>query len=177
MTKIKVLLEHGEFLMAGPFPGLHWIDHGRSVLRYESGKDIVIDATRPNVTTLILFPDFLDITSACDADVYRCRSVHIRVNEDTKQLWAFMQKQPVSVLTVHDTQGFLYKSVFQGDQSVLDYSGGFDLGDPFEISYAGYKADRRQFMSEVEAMFRTVKIATAKIKKSSARLEMRIIQY
>lgn len=177
MTKIKVLLENGEFLMTGPFPGLHWIDHGRSTLCYESGKDIVIDATRPNVTTLILLPDFLDITTAGDADVYRCRSMHIRVHESTKQLWAFRQINPVSVLTVHETQGFMYKSTFQGDQSVLDSSGSFDFGEPFDISYAGYKADRKQVMSEVEEMFRAIYTDFSKVKKSNARLEMSIIQY
>lgn len=179
---IKVLLESGEYHLKGVCPGIHWIDHGRSRLQYSDKENVLIDATRPNCATLIIFPYFRELSPSGDADAYQCMAVHIREDGNTKQVWGFQQFLPKCVVSVHDTQGFMFEGIFDGVDAVSDYQGVFGLGEAMRIQYAGTNASRKNFLNEAENIFRRfqddVAVAVAPYSNGGAlKIETSIIQY
>lgn len=178
---IKVLLESGEYHFKGICPGIHWIDHAHSALRYSDKEDLLIDAKRPNCTTLIVLPYFAELAPLGDADAYRCMAVHIREDLNTKQVWGFQQFLPRCLLSIHDTEGFKFSGLFDGVDTVQDQQGVFSIGEALCIQYIGRTANRKRFMNETEEIFRCIQdnvVAVMPNNGSSVlKIETSIIQY
>lgn len=180
MMNIKVLLESGEYHLKCVCPGIHWIDHGRSTLRYSDQEELTIDAKRPNCITLIILPYFAELAPSGDADAYRCMAAHIREDANTKQVWGFHQFTPRCVVSIHDTEGFVFSGLFDGIAAVKDHQGTFGLGEAMRIQYAGCTADRTRFMNESEEIFRRfqdVVVAAMPRNDKALQIETSIIQY
>lgn len=154
---IKVLLENGEYHLKGAYPGIHWIDYSHSSLCYSNQKEVTIDAKRTNCTTLLLLPDFVDISPDGGVDAYCCAALHIREDATTKQIWGFRQFDRCCTVSVHDSQGFMFSGIFSGVEMVQDVQGLFDMGGSVSSFYKGSRADRCKFLNEVEEIFRSVR--------------------